>query len=321
VRRDPPFGQNIKRADGATPLPVTTADLQAIFTAGPPSLRSIATASAQSTVDTYFTQFGDSATKTWKPEDVDGDAEAGVASGGKYANASIVNAFGLDLRAATSSVLLNGSLYNYALALSTGAITSATIDRLLALYGATPALLDAAGGDAGDAGADVDQLMAAFASNRDSKINAPGPYRKIRSALLIAKAAATAGADKCRTDLDAALSIYFSEWEKTSSLTVIYYLNLAGAKAVALPQEGSAALQAYGAAVGFAQSFKGIPQDRRKITDVQIDGVLATIGATTPYQLITRSGDRVTAFNTAVQQIGAIYSLTATEIEEAKKAY
>jgi hypothetical protein len=318
------IGDKMKTAEGATPLTVTTADLQALFTAGVPSLRSIATAYAQVTVDTYLTQFGDSTTLTWKPEDVEADggadggsSDGGVPTGGKYDNASIVNAVGVDLREASEKVLIDGALYNYALALAGGAITEATVDRLLALYGATPALLNATDGDAG---ADENELVAEYASKRDSKVGAPGAYRKIRTALLVMKAAAANG-DKCRADFDGAIKIYFLEWEKAAFATVIYYLNQAATYATVIPAKGQLALHAYGEALGFAQSFKGIPQDRRKITDVQIDAILTRIGATTPYQLVTRTGERVVAFNTAFQEIGAIYGMTQTDIEDAKKAY
>ena len=317
------IGDKMKTAEGPTPLTVTTADLQAIFMAGVPSLRSIATAYTQVTVDTYLAQFGESATRTWKPEDVeadggaDGGSDGGVPTGGKYDNASILNAVGVDLREATEKILIGGALYNYALALAGGAITEATVDRLLALYGSTPALLNATDGDAG---ADENELIAEYASKRDSKVGAPGGYRKIRTALLVMKAAAANG-DKCRVDFDGAVKIYFLEWEKAAFATVIYYLNQAATHATAIPAKGQLALHAYGEALGFAQSFKGIPQDRRKITDVQVDAILARIGATTPYLLVTRTGERVVAFNTAFQEIGAIYGMTQTDIEDAKKAY
>jgi hypothetical protein len=308
----------MQSAEGPTPAAVTTADLTAIFTAGQPSLRSIATAFAQSTVDTYLTQFGDAATKTWKPEDVQSDAgaEAGVPVGGKYENASIVNPVGVQLREATEKVLFDGALYNYALQLAGGVVTEATVDRLLALFGATPKLAN----DAADAGPDTDVLIAEYAAKRDNKAGSPGPYRKIRGAMLVAKAAAKAGAP-CKADLDGALKIFFLEWEKTAYATVIYYLNQAGTNAIALPQKGEIALKAYGEALGFVESWKGIPQDRRLITDVQIDGLLMQIGADRPYRLVTQSGDVVGGFSTAFQQIGGIYGFTQTEIEDAKKAY
>ena len=319
------IGDKMKSAEGATPAAVTAGDLNTLFNAGTPSLRQVATAYTQSTVDAYITQFADAATKTWMPSDADADAggvdggsDGGIASGGKYAGASIFSATGLNFREATQKLLLNGALYNYALVLASGAITEGTIDRFVALYGATPSFANRSDVEAG---ALQDQLIAGFASQRDNKLpQSPGPYTKIAHALRAAKAAASGG-DKCRGDLASAMNIYFLEWEKTSYLTVIYDLNQAATKATASPQLGEPALRAFGAAIGAVESFRGIPQDRRKITDTQIDTLMTHIGGATPYQLVTKSNERAVAFNGAFNDIGAVYSLTPTQIEDAKKAY
>jgi len=309
------LGAKMQSAEGTmNPAVVTTADLQAIFTAGAPNLRSIASAFTQSTVDAYLTQFGDAATRSWTPADPDSDG--GTTLGGKYAGGAIVNASGLDLRAATEKVLLNGALYEFALVITSGPISEAAVDRLLALFGATPAFSSGA-----DAGADSDRLMASYAANRDDKTSTVlGPYRKVRNALLVAKAAST-NADKCRDDLLAAFNLFFLEWEKAAYLSVIYFLNQAATSAVAAPPNGPAALHALASAIGFVESFKTIPLDRRKISDQQIDDLLTRIGAAAPYQLLTKTSERVVAFNTAFQDIGAIYGLTQTQIENAKKSY
>ncbi|MDB4944373.1 MAG: hypothetical protein JWP97_3907 [Labilithrix sp.] len=308
----------MKSAEGSAPAAVTTADLSAIFAGGAPSLRSVASAFGQSTIDTYLTQLGDFAPRTWTTADPEGDG--GTTSGGRYEGDVIVSATGLALRNATGATLLNASLYNYALGLATGPITGATIDRVAAAYGTTPAFSSLVA----DGGGPPDVLVAALASKRDDKVSSvPGPYRKIRSSLLVAKAAAS-DPDKCRADLDGAFRILFLEWEKSTYLGVIYALNQAATSALQVPQvpaKNVAALQSFGEAVGLAQSFKGIPQDRRKITDAQIDALLTRIGATTAYQLITQASTRAVAFNTAFQDIGAVYGLTQTEIEDAKKAY
>lgn len=317
------FGEledKMKTAEGTGTAVVTAAELQAIFTAGTPNLRSIATAAAQAKVDEYLTQFGDIAVaggKTWTPADA--EAEGGAPSGGKYEGANIFSATGVDLREGAAKVLLGGALYNHALALSTGPITEATVDKLLAVFGATTKLANRTDSDAG--ADEKDELIAEYAARRDSKTGATlGPYRKIKGALLVAKAAA-AGGEKCRADLDDALKIYFLEWEKATYLTVIFYLNAAATNASANPVKGAAALHGFGEAAGFIRSFKGIPQDRRKITDAQIDKLLDVVGAETPYQLITRTAERLVAFNGAFQEIGAIYGMTQTEIEDAKKTY
>lgn len=309
----------MKSAEGAGTAVVTAAQLKTIFNAGTPSLYSIATAAAQAKIDVYLTQFGDAVGKTWSPADAESDAEAGPATGGKYENANIFSATGVDLREGTMKLILGGALYNHALALAGGPITEATVDRLLAIYGATPKFAHRTDNDAG--ADEKDELVAEYAARRDNLASPTlGPYRKIKNALLVMKAAA-AGGDKCRADLDAALAIYRLEWEKASYATVIFYLNAAATNALAAPVKGPQALHGFGEALGFIQSFKGIPQDRRKITDVQIDALFARVGGDKPYELITRTGERVVAFNTAFQEVGAIYGMTQTDIEDAKKAY
>jgi len=300
-------------AEGAGTAVVTAAELQTIFTAGAPSLRSIATAAAQATVDGYLTAFGDAVGKTWSPLDAE-DGGAGAPTGGKYEAGALVSPAGLELREAVAKTLLGGSFYNHALALAAGPITEATVDQLLALFGATPALANRVDGP------DADTLAAALASQRDNKAAASGTYRRVANALLRARTAARAGAS-CRADLDVALQLYFAEWEKATYFTVIYALNQGATSAAAVPPKGAAALHAFAGAIGLAQSFRGIPQDRRRITDVQIDALLTRVGAPAPYQLVTRTSERTVAFNTAYQDVGAIFGLTQTEIEDSKKSY
>lgn len=308
----------MKTTENAGTAVVTAPELQAIFTGGTPSLRSAATAFAQTTVDNYITAYADAVGKTWSPADVaDAGGDAGT-SGGKYEGTFHFSNVGLDLREAIAKTLLTGTFYNYALLLSSGLVTEATVDNLVALFGATPKFANST--DA-EAGADADELVAEYAARRDSKDPArPGSYQKIKRALLSAKAAAAAG-EKCKADLDAAIKVFFAEWERASYLTVIYYLNASATNASANPVKGPSALHGFGEALGFIGSFRGIPQDRRKITDAQIDALLTKVGAAVPYQLVTDTNARIVAFNGAFTDIGAIYGLAPIDIEEAKKAY
>lgn len=310
-------------AEDAGTANVTAAELDAIFKASTPSLYTVATAAAQATVGGYLTAFGEAAgtapTKTWAP--LDAEAEGGAPSGGKYENANIFSASGVDLREGVTKTLLGGALYNYALGVASGPQSEAAIDKLVAAFGATPKFANRTDADAG--ADEKDELIAEYASRRDNKTSttAPlGPYRKVRNALLVAKAAVT-NVEKCRADLDSAMKIYFLEWEKATYLTVIFFLNEAATNAQAMPVKGPLALHGFGQALGLIQSFKGIPQDRRKITDVQIESLQQRVGAAAPYKLITDTSSRIVAFNAAFNDVGAIYGLTPTEIEDAKKAY
>src|SRR5438876_381249 len=85
---------------------------------------------------TMITAVGDAVGKTWSPDLP--ESEAGAPTGGKYGGDAIVSSIGLDLRTATEKVVLGGALYNHALVLVSGPVTQATVDRLLAIFGASP---------------------------------------------------------------------------------------------------------------------------------------------------------------------------------------
>lgn len=306
----------MKEAEGTGTAQVTTADLTAIFAQGSPSLRAISTANAQGLVDTYLTQFGDAVGKTWTPESADNDAGA-ASSGGKYMDTFLFGPTGVDLRETTEKTLLAGAFYNHALGIAAAPMTDASVDRLLAAFGASTSLANRTDADAGEL---ADELIAEYASKRDDDTAPSGPYRKIRTALLTLKAAVPAG-DKCKQEVSSALSVYFAEWEKASLATAIYYLNAAITNAGAT--KNTAALHAYGEALGFVQGFKGVAADKRKITDAQIDALLEKIGAASPYKLVLVSYQtaRVLSINSAINDIAAIYGFSAAEVEAFKKNF
>jgi hypothetical protein len=314
----------MKAAEGASTSIVAASELRAIYEQGTPSLKSVSTSSTQAVVDGYFTALGDAMGKTWTPESAE-PADAGEAGapapsvGGKYVGGTYYfSPIGVDLRESAEKMLLGGAFYNHALVLAGGPVTEATVDRLLASFGASTKLV---GNTTADAGDEADELLAEYASKRDNKSSEKlGPYRRMRFALLSMKAAAAAGS-KCNDDLQAAVKVFLAEWEKATYATAIYYLNDAAAKALANPPKTESALHVYGEALGFVQSFKGIAADRRKITDAQIDELLAKMGATTPYQLATRTSDRVPKLIETINAIAAIYGWTPDEVDAFEKAF
>jgi hypothetical protein len=305
----------MKAAEGSGTSIVTADDLRAIYTQGTPSLKDASTSAAQAIVDGYFVAFGDAAGKTWAPEQI--GADGGPTTGGKYAGAGVVSLAGLDLREAATKVLLGGALYDHALVLASGPVTAATVDRFVAAFGATPKLSNTTDPDAG---ADADRLIAAYASRRDDRSKDSGLYRRISFALRSMKAAAEAG-DTCKADLDAALAVFLASWEKATYASAIFALNDAAAKALANPQDGPGALRSFGEAVGFITSFKGLAPDRRRITDAQIDDLLASVGETTAYQLVTDTGTRVPKLVAAIQTIAGIYEFSPADVEGFEKSF
>lgn len=307
--------RKMEQTEGSNTAILTTAELTNAFTEGAPNLRSISTSAAQATIDGYLTGYGDAVGRVWTLAQA--EADGGATTGGKFESTFHVSSTGLDLREATSRTMLGGAFYNHAVALATGALTEATIDRLVASFGATPAFANRTDDDAG---ADRDGLSAALASQRDDQSQSSGPYRRIRDALLTARAAAGAG-DKCRDELNQALATFFSEWERSSYASAIYFLNLASAAATSQPAKGPVALRAFGDAIGLIQSFRGVPQDRRKITDAQIDGMLAKIGADKPFELLSDTANRTPTFVSATQDIASLYGFTQSDVETFKKVF
>jgi len=288
---------------------VTATDLKNLYSDGAPSLRAVSTPAAQGVVDGYFDGFGAAVGKTWTPADAEQDG--GAANGGKYENTFLFSSTGIDFRVAMEKTLLGGALYNHVLGIVAAPITDGSIDRLVAAFGSNVAL----------AGGAEEKLIAEFASKRDDKASPTllGPYRKIRTALLTMKAAVTAP-DKCKADLDAAVATFLLEWERATYASAIFALSSAST-AAADPSKGPLALHAYGEALGFVQSFKGVPQEKRKITDAQIDAALAKMGVPTAWKLVTNAGTVVLKLTETINDIALFEGFTPAEVEQFKKSF
>ncbi|MCL2723248.1 MAG: hypothetical protein FWD69_02325 [Polyangiaceae bacterium] len=305
--------------EGATTAITTTKELTDSFTAGVPSLQSVSTPETQDAIGNstngYLTAYGNAIGNLWSP---DLAANGGAENGGKYDGTFYFSAVGLDLRSATSRTLLGGAFLQHAIDLASGPMTEATLDRVVASFGATPALANRTDDDAG---ADRDGLLAELASQRDNKnSNTPGMYRQMRTALLTAKAAVIAG-NACQADLDAALTDFFATWEKTTYASVIYYLNLAALAAMTDPMDGPDSLRALGNAIGLVQSYLGIPQARRLITDDRIQALLGKLGADAPFELVTDPTHRTSAIISAIQDIAILYGFSQADVESFKQSF
>jgi hypothetical protein len=280
--------------EGNATVTVTAGELGALYNAGTLSLRNQSTPASQTLVDGYLLAFGNAQGKTWQPSDAQTDG--GPATGGKFNGLFYESAVGVDLRAATNKAILGGALYKYALLLISQGITSdAQVDKLLAVYGATPAFANTTDVNAG---ANGDRLVAALASKRDDKTGT-GIYSRARQALLTMKAAA--GNSACQAELTAAANQYKLAWEQATYASAIFALN--AASIAASKADGPLALHSYGEALGLIQSFKGIPADQRKIQDAQIDTLLGFLHPETAYVLVTDPATRVNDLNSAMNNI------------------
>lgn len=299
--------------EGSSTTTVTAEELAALYNGGTPSLRAVSTTASQATIDSYLFAFGAAQGKTWQPSDA--LADGGATSGGKLKGLFYESATGVDLRAATSKAILGGALYKQALSVIAQGMTDASVDKLLALFGASTALANRTDIDAG---ADGDRLIAELASKRDDDSQPTGIYRRVRTALLTMKAAVSNPA--CKPELDAAVAAYRLGWEQATYASAIYALNAASGSAVN-PDSAALTLHSYGDALGLIQSMKGLPADQRKITDAQIDLVLGQLHADAPFGLVTDPGTRIIDLTSAINNIAAFEGFDASQVESFKKSF
>jgi hypothetical protein len=307
--------------DGGTPAPVTATSLAQLYATGSPSVRAITSVYYQGRVDAWIADYEPaSAGGTYEPSDPPPQA------GGTLANSAgtsvwVFNPRGIDLRQAIEKGLYNAAFYNHAVAITAPGqdVTPATMDRLVAAFGAHPSFQNDH-----QAAENKDVNAAGYAARRDSKDpSKPGPYQRARAALIKAKAAAAAG-EACVTDRDEAIRAFLLEWEKSQYATVIYYANKMQSDLSQSPQDPAVILHAHGEVLGFVAGFRTIDPSRRKITDEQIDALLVKLHVPNgeparAYELITGNLATVTG-NLAgiISDITAIYELTPAEVADFK---
>ena len=291
---------------GATP--VTRAQLDALWSAGSPSVKTTTSAYYQAKIAAWLTAYGTAVTDGAYVADVPDGGDQGGALGGY-----IFDGYGVDLHQAIEKGSYAAAFYNQAVSLiAIGPITTGTIDRLVASFGASPAFPNN-----DNAAQNRDVLAAAYAARRDSKdVANPGPYQRIRAALIKAKASVEAGS-KCDADRDVALDVFLKQWEIATYASVVFDFNDIIAKVSASDFPG--ALHSYGEAVGFISGFKTIAPSRRIITDAQIDNLLQQIYAADgapveAYKLKTTPFDAVSRLQAGIGVIKGIYAFTDAQI-------
>lgn len=304
----------MKAAEANVTAMPTAASLKDLFGAGTVSLKSVTTSYYQSKVDSLIDRFVEATNPAWVPT----DPPAG--KGGKYGN-WIFDQFGTDLRQRVEKGLFAAAYYNRAVALISdkSKITEATIDKLVALFGAHPSFPQA---DKDVPNPDV--FVAQYAKRRDDKTQPTGLYRQIKTALITAKAAVKAG---CEKDRDDALAAFLLGWEKVELATIIYYLNDSAAKFSKDPPvvaDQASGLHGMGEAAAFVHGFRTIPT--KKITDAEIDDLLTTIrsshdGDASSYKFVTSFGTEATKLTSAITKIKTIYGFTDSEVAAFKINY
>lgn len=309
--------QPLKDAEASLSVKPSQTELLALWNAGNPSLRSITSSYYAPKVEALFGAFEKAAGNSWTP------TASPTGSGGKFGS-YLFTAQGVDLRQGIEKGMFAAALYHHALSLMAQPITQATLDRLIAIFGAHASFpADTA------AMQNPDEFVAAYAKRRDKRDPiSPGPYLKIKQAMIRAQAAIQQGSS-CAGEVSASLQVFRAEWERATFQTVIYYLNDASKKlsaAAPTAADQSAALHALGEAVGFVHGWRQLPVDRRIITDAQIDELLRLLlsdpsAESSAYRFVTHSVDELPKLTLTIQKIAAIYGLSAAQVEDSKINY
>lgn len=288
----------------------TAVELEALFASGSPSLRSITSESAQTEISELFTHVERAAGNTWTPTDPP------TGPGGTYGK-FLFTERGVDLGESVEKVVFFGAHFTQAARLMTDSATVADVDRMLALFGTSPAFpMD------DKAQSNPDLFAAKYAKRRTNPSAAtPGPYLAIKSAFINARAAVKGGAG-CAPERADAFAAIRDQWERALLGTAIYYLNSTAAtleSATPSDAQKSSALHSLTEAVGFLRGLRTVPAAHRQMTDAQLDQVLSTLGGTTlggsdAYLYVTSSSANVDRLMAAVSQIRAARQFSSDEI-------
>lgn len=262
---------------------VTFTELQNLYNGT--TLRTVTGASYQTKVDTALQELSKATGKgvryAWENAPVPGSDGGVIPTSGRAGYLYDENV--LELEQVVEKGMFAAAMYNHAVALMSGTITEATIDRLVEIYGAKPGF----GNNERNSDPNRDRFSAQYAARRSDSANANSLYARIQRNLITAKAAVRAGS-AFNAQRDQALADFKLNWEKALAATVINYCHSTLSGLTATNRDDatvSSAMHAYGEAVGFLSGWRAVPASQRRITDAQIDELLDLLRA--PYAQTT----------------------------------
>ena len=301
---------------------VAKAKLDSLFQAGSPTLQSIATAYYKGRLEGtggWFDELAKASGTGYVPGNT-------VGQGGVYGTGTSAYLFdenGLEMEQMIEKGLFGAAFYQYALTiLNKSTITVNDVDRLVAIYGATPAFSNSG---STVVSADVrDRAMANYGARRD-KNDGNGFYTNLKKQFIVLKAAIAAGKDYEVERLATTIEIK-AIWERINFATVINYchsVTTTMSKTAPTENEKAAALHAYGECVGFTHGWRTIAAADKTITDTQIDEILTLLNA--PYdrtptssKFITDPATELPKLQQVIAKLKAIYGFSDAQIEEFK---
>lgn len=302
------------RTSGAV---VAEEDLLALFEAGNPSLKTVASsyyAGKISTSGGFAAQLALASGGTYTLGEPLGE-------GGVY-GAYLLDENGIEPEQLIEKGLFGAAFYHRATTLAEGTLTAATADQLVALYGAHP---DFPNTNNAQTAVNPDKFLASYAARRD-KNDGTGLYTQAKNGFIKLQAALKAG-DAYQTEQEEALESIFDAWEKANAATVINYCHAAISKFSATNpsvDDLASGLHSYSEGVGFLHGLRNSNSRFRRISDAEIDALLVLMnapydGVPTSYKLATDGINELPKLSQAITTLQSIYGFSDQDIEDFKK--
>lgn len=297
---------------GRNGAPVSLDSLNYWYAAGTPSVQSLVSDYYAPKVANWHAELAKASGNTYTPGPPVG--EGGVFGG------YLFDEHGLELEQMVDKGLFGALLYKHFHDLTQAAVTPATVDRMLAIFGANPSFPNSY---QVALHARPDILSANYTARRDRN-DGNGLYTATRDAFIQLQAAVRAG-DNYNQERDEAIERIRTNWEKANAATIINYLHTVISKLSATnPSDADqgAALHAYSEAVGFTQGWRTLPN--KIITDQQIDEILLLLnapenGVPVSYRFVADPLNELPKLTQAIGKLKAIYAFSDQEIADFKR--
>ncbi|RRB02500.1 hypothetical protein [Larkinella rosea] len=243
--------------------------------------------------------------------------------GGVY-KSYLLDEYGLEMGQMIEKGLLGATLYNYAMSLTNGTFTTATVDQMLFLYGGNPRFLNS---DNSAFYPNPDRFMAGYAARRDDGTGT-GLYSQNRQAFITLQTAVQKGEDY-DSYRDEALAAIKLNWEKINAATVINNIHASYTMLQAGQLDDNKRadiLHLISEAAGFLHGWRTVETQNKKITDAQIDEVLTLLNApydrsAAVYRFVTNTDTEATKLTDAVAKLQGVYGFTNAEVESFRHNY
>jgi hypothetical protein len=293
---------------------VTLAALETPYLAGAPSVRDVSTTYFVGKMEGpngYMNELANSSGTTYTPGDMTGE-------GGVYGS-YLFDETGLEMEQLIEKGQFGAVLYNHFTTLISAPISIATVDQMVAIFGAHPDFPNT--NNAANA-ANPDRFMANYAARRD-KADGNGLYTQMKNNFIKLQAAVRAGSNY-ETEKQEAVDALALTWEKINAGTIINYCHGATStlsESDPTDNQKAGALHAIGEAIGFSHGWKTIPSDNKLITDTEIDDILVLLNAphdapSTVYTFVTDPLNQLPKLQEAIVKLQDIYGFTDQEIED-----